>query len=41
LVKQPINVHDLQKEREQLGRPEPSRIIHPAGVQEPRPLKIK
>jgi len=41
LVKQPINVHDLQKEREQIGKPEPSRIIHPASAQAPRPIKIK
>jgi hypothetical protein len=44
-VKQPINVHDLAKERARLrvaptNTPEPSRIIHPgAGV--PRPIKIK
>jgi len=42
LGKQPINVHDLSRERDALGLAKPghSRIIHPgAGV--PRPIKIK
>jgi hypothetical protein len=41
LVKPPINVHDLQKEREQLGaKPERPRIIQPgAGI--PHPIKMK